>query len=84
MIQKDKLYHLIGGALALAMSAALLWVMRHAGVPVATALAGVALGVGLEAYQWVRKEGEPDAEDAIYTAAPWWAAALAMHLMGVT
>jgi hypothetical protein len=50
---------------------------------VAVAIGGIAFGVFYEFQQWYRKEGQPDAWDAIATALPGIVAGAAWELLKV-
>lgn len=69
MIERDKVFHIGGGALSAAAVIVLVEVAWHFGIPWA-ALAGAALvGIGYEAQQMIRKEGTVSVADALATAA---------------
>lgn len=72
-IPRDKLYHLAAGVITLLSMLVLLVVATCFGVLPAIALATTLMGVGLEGYQWIRKEGEVAYSDALVTASPGWA-----------
>lgn len=72
-IPRDKLYHLAAGTITIVSMAVLLFVAQRFGPFLAIALATTLMGVGLEGYQWIRKEGEVAYADALATASPGWA-----------
>ena len=76
MIPKDKLLHLGMGVGSTVVLAAI----HFLSLGVAVAIGGIAFGVFYEFQQWYRKEGQPDAWDAIATALPGVVAGLAWEL----
>jgi len=66
MIPRDKLLHLGMGVGSTVVLAAI----HFLSLGVAVAIGGIAFGVFYEYQQWYRKEGQPDAWDAIATALP--------------
>ena len=66
MIPRDKLQHLAMGVGSTIVLAAI----HFLSLGVAVAVGGIAFGVFYEFQQWYRKEGQPDAWDAIATALP--------------
>ena len=79
MIPKDKLLHLAMGAGAVAITLVVIELARH-NLGAALALMTTAFGVFYEAQQWWRKEGTVDPWDAVATAAPGFAAWVAIEL----
>ena len=79
MIPKDKLLHLgmgVGSTIVLAA-------IHFLSVGWAVAIGGIVFGVFYEFQQWYRKEGQPDAWDAIATALPGIVAGAALELLKV-
>lgn len=62
--------HLKGGAAIAAGAAATLWVAGEFGPGYAVAFACTFVGIGVEIYQMVRREGTPAARDAALSAIP--------------
>ncbi len=69
MIPRDKLFHLSGGAFVAVAVLVLLEVAWHFGPHWAALCGAVLAGVGHEALQKVRGEGEPSWPDALATIA---------------
>ena len=76
MIPKDKLLHLGMGVGSTVVLAAI----HFLSLGWAVAIGGIVFGVFYEAQQWYRKEGQPDAWDAIATALPGIVAGAAWEL----
>ena len=79
MIPRDKLQHLgmgVGSTIVLAA-------IHFLSLGVAVAIGGIVFGVFYEFQQWYRKEGQPDAWDAIATALPGIVAGAAWELLKV-
>ena len=76
MIPKDKLLHLGMGVGSTVVLAAI----HFLSLGVAVAIGGIVFGVFYEFQQWYRKEGQPDAWDAIATALPGIVAGVAWEL----
>lgn len=68
-LAKDKRLHLIGGIAILFYLLVVLWVQHNWGTGWALIIGGVLAGLGIEAYQHVRKEGTADPWDALASAA---------------
>jgi hypothetical protein len=66
MIAKDKLQHLAMGV----GSTVVLGAIHFLPVGWAVAIGGIVFGIFYEFQQWYRKEGQPDAWDAVATALP--------------
>jgi len=66
MIAKDKLQHLAMGV----GSTVVLGAIHFLPVGWAVAIGGIVFGIFYEFQQWSRKEGQPDAWDAVATALP--------------
>ena len=79
MIPRDKLLHLGMGVGSTVVLAAI----HFLSLGVAVAIGGIAFGVFYEFQQWYRKEGQPDAWDAIATALPGIVAGAAWELLKV-
>jgi len=79
MIAKDKQQHLLMGAACTAV----LWAIHFLPVWAAVVIGGVLFAVFYEVQQWYRKEGQPDAWDAIATALPGVVAGVALELLKV-
>lgn len=71
-IEKDKLLHLAFGTAAAVGALAVVTVAQRFGFGPAAALASTIVGLSYELLQKVRKSGEPDPMDAVFTAAPGW------------
>jgi hypothetical protein len=71
---RDKLLHLVLGFISIACAMVALVIYGALGLGACLAYTTTVVGVGYEVQQMVRKEGQPDAWDAIATAAPGWAA----------
>jgi hypothetical protein len=76
MIPKDKLLHLGMGV----GSTVVIGAIHFLSLGVAVAIGGIVFGVFYEFQQWYRKEGQPDAWDAIATALPGIVAGAAWEL----
>lgn len=73
-IHRDKLLHVGLGVLAIACAYVALWVNSLFGLGACLAYTTTAVGVLYEVQQWYRREGQVEALDAIYTAAPGFVA----------
>lgn len=80
-MRADLKLHLIGGLAILAWAAVVVWAYLQWGAGPAAAAATTLGGLGVEGYQWIRTEGEPDPIDAAVTAFPGW---LAWVVLAVT
>lgn len=80
---RDNVMHVLGACLVLVWMLGVLWLYERFGLPPALALASL-VGPGVELYQWVRKEGEPNPEDAVVTMLPILLAAMICHGAGWT
>jgi len=78
---RDKILHLALGVIALACAGIALLVYEQYGIGPCLAFTTTIVGVGYEVQQQIRKEGEPDAMDAIATAIPGWIAWAIMELL---
>lgn len=78
LIAKDKIAHIAIGLATIVWLWLENYVQAHAGHEYAVALATTSVGIAIEAYQRVRKEGEPSVLDFVATAAPGWVYALVM------
>ena len=76
---RDKILHLALGCLAAAVAYVALIVHSTLGLGPMLAFITTITGVGYEAQQRIRREGQPDALDAIATAAPGWLAWLILE-----
>lgn len=65
----DKILHLRLGVLLALLLAAVILIAQHAGPGYAVAAGSLALGVGVERYQRIRREGVPSWGDAFASAA---------------
>ena len=72
MIATDKIFHFVIGVGTCAYALLIVWITHRYGFPLAAAVATTLMGIGIELYQRVRKEGAPDPRDAIATAVPGW------------
>lgn len=73
MIKKlpiDKVQHLGMGLATIVAVLLINYVYQHYGWGPALALSTTLMGLGYEAQQWYRKEGEPSLKDAAATALP--------------
>lgn len=70
MIARDKLLHLLMGIATVAAMLLLVMVQARFGLGPALALATTLMGVGYEAQQRYRGEGQVEWQDALATAAP--------------
>lgn len=77
MIAKDKLQHLAMGL----GSTVVLGAIHFLPLGVAIAIGGIVFGVFYEFQQWYRKEGQPDAWDAVATALPGVVIGVALELL---
>ena len=77
MIAKDKLQHLAMGL----GSTVVLGAIHFLPLGVAIAIGGIVFGVFYEFQQWYRKEGQPDAWDAVATALPGVVVGVALELL---
>jgi hypothetical protein len=74
MIARDKILHLALGCLAAAVAYLALIVHSTFGLGPMLAFITTVVGIGYEAQQRFRREGQVEALDAIATAAPGWLA----------
>ena len=74
MIPRDKLLHIALGVLAIVCALAALMIHAFFGLGPTLAYTTTAVGVLYEVQQWYRREGQVEALDAIYTAAPGFVA----------
>lgn len=72
LFPRDKLLHIGAGVMTIMSTTLLFYVAVRFGPFPALAMATTLVGVGIEGYQWIRKEGEVSALDALATAAPGW------------
>jgi hypothetical protein len=79
MIAKDKLQHLAMGV----GSTVVLGAIHFLPVGWAVAIGGIVFGIFYEFQQWYRKEGQPDAWDAVATALPGIVIGAAWELLKV-
>lgn len=77
MIARDKLQHLAMGL----GSTVVLGAIHFLPLGVAIAIGGIVFGVFYEFQQWYRKEGQPDAWDAVATALPGVVVGVAWELL---
>ena len=80
MIQRDKLQHLVMGIGAVAATLVAVWIAQYS-LGGACAFITTLFAVFYEAQQWYRDEGQPDAMDAIATAAPGWLAWVVLEVL---
>ena len=73
-IPRDKVLHIALGVLAILCAYVALWVNSLFGLGPCLAYTTTAVGVLYEVQQWYRREGQVEALDAIYTAAPGFVA----------
>ena len=73
-IHRDKQLHIALGVLAIACALLALAIFQRFGLGPTLAYTTTAVGVLYEVQQWYRREGQVEALDAIYTAAPGWVA----------
>jgi hypothetical protein len=76
---RDKALHLALGCLAAAVGYLALIVNSMFGLGAMLAYVTTVVGVGYELQQRIRKEGQPEALDALATAAPGWLAWLILE-----
>jgi hypothetical protein len=79
MIAKDKLQHLAMGV----GSTVVLGAIHFLPIGWAVAIGGIVFGIFYEFQQWYRKEGQPDAWDAVATALPGIVIGAAWELLKV-
>jgi hypothetical protein len=79
MIAKDKIQHLAMGV----GSTVVLGAIHFLPVGWAVAIGGIVFGIFYEFQQWYRKEGQPDAWDAVATALPGIVIGAAWELLKV-
>jgi hypothetical protein len=79
-MQRDKLLHIALGICGLVAAAFGAFILTHLGHGWFFAFSTTALGVGYEINQYVRKEGQVEALDALATAAPGWIALILLEL----
>lgn len=78
-MSRDKLLHAALGLLAGAVAYVALIVHSVFGLGAMLAYTTTVVGIGYELQQRIRKEGQPDALDALATAAPGWLAWLILE-----
>lgn len=83
MIARDKILHLIMGIATVGTVLLLMLVNSHFGLGPTLALATTIMGVGYEAQQRYRGEGQVEWQDAVATAVPGWAAWGVIVAMGI-
>jgi hypothetical protein len=76
---RDKLFHLTLGLLAGAVAYLALIVHSTLGLGAMLAFITTVTGIGYEAQQRIRREGQVEALDALATAAPGWLAWLILE-----
>jgi len=76
---RDKILHLALGLLTVAAGYLALVVYFIFGLGPSLAFCTTVVGIGYEVQQCIRKEGQPDALDALATAAPGWLAWLILE-----
>jgi len=76
---RDKILHLALGCIAAAVGYVALIIHSMLGLGAMLAYITTVTGVGYELQQCIRKEGQPDALDALATAAPGWLAWLILE-----
>lgn len=76
---RDKALHLALGCLAAAVAYVALIVYATLGLGAMLAYTTTVVGIGYELQQRIRREGQPDALDALATAAPGWLAWLILE-----
>jgi hypothetical protein len=76
---RDKALHLALGCIAAAVGYVALIVYATLGLGAMLAYTTTVVGIGYELQQRIRKEGQPDALDALATAAPGWLAWLILE-----
>ena len=79
-MQRDKLLHIALGICGLMAAAIGAFILMHFGLGWFFAFSTTALGIGYEVNQYVRKEGQVEALDALATAAPGWVALILLEL----
>jgi hypothetical protein len=79
MIARDKLQHLAMGF----GSTVVLGAIHFLPIGWAVAIGGIVFGIFYEFQQWYRKEGQPDAWDAVATALPGIVIGAAWELLKV-
>jgi len=79
MIAKDKIQHLAMGV----GSTVVLGAIHFLPIGWAVAIGGIVFGIFYEFQQWYRKEGQPDAWDAVATALPGIVIGAAWELLKV-
>lgn len=82
-LPQDKRQHLVGGAAIALALVGLAWLAVTIGWWLAIAAGSVLAGVGIELYQKLRHEGEPDWRDALATALPGLLLAAALWQAGM-
>lgn len=75
MIAKDKQLHIVMGICACVV----LTIVHHLTLSLGLLFGCTAFGIFYEVQQWYRKEGQPDAMDALATASPGIVAYLVME-----
>lgn len=79
-MQRDKLLHIALGICGLVSAACGAFILTHFGLGWFFAFNTTALGIGYEINQYVRKEGQVEALDALATASPGWVALILLEL----
>ncbi|MDP3139803.1 MAG: hypothetical protein Q8N17_26135 [Burkholderiaceae bacterium] len=70
MLTTDEKLHLYGGIAIALVLAAMLLAMPHIGPGFALAFGSVVFGAGVEWYQHIRREGDADILDAMFSSLP--------------
>lgn len=78
-MQQDKLLHVALGICGLVAAAFGTLILDYFGLGWFFAFSTTALGIGYEINQYVRKEGNVEALDALATAAPGWIALILLE-----
>lgn len=82
-IAPDKRQHLIGGAAVAAALAGVIYLAVTFGWWAGVAAGSLAAGLGVELYQKIRREGQPDPADALASALPGLVVAAALWSIGM-
>jgi hypothetical protein len=77
---RDKLLHIALGFCGLVAAAFGVAILTHFGLGWFFAFTTTTLGIGYEFNQYIRKEGQVEALDALATAAPGWLALILLEL----